>query len=115
MTQEERDRQIGVHRTHCCLKHGCKYGRLDCPVTWKSVKQAYNCEQCEEEWEDAGSPKCCVADCDKAAYWKWGSIENIVVASIKTKSCMYFCDQHDQWLRTTSRPFNYKPIEERML
>lgn len=36
----------GVHRTHCCLLHGCKYGDEDCPVVNKRVRQAYPCEDC---------------------------------------------------------------------
>jgi hypothetical protein len=28
MTREE----MGVHDTHCCAIHGCKYGDDDCPV-----------------------------------------------------------------------------------
>ena len=35
----------GVHRTHCCKKHGCKYGNQDCPVELGLVEQAYGCEQ----------------------------------------------------------------------
>ena len=23
---------VGVHQTHCCVVHGCKYGDEDCPV-----------------------------------------------------------------------------------
>ena len=36
----------GVHRTHCCIKHGCKYGDEDCPVTTGEIKQDYECEDC---------------------------------------------------------------------
>ena len=39
----------GVHTTHCCMRHGCKYGAVDCPVEAGTVAQAYTCEQCEEE------------------------------------------------------------------
>lgn len=48
-TQKERD---GVHETHCCTRHGCKYGDADCPVKAGRIKQAYECEQCDE---DAGN------------------------------------------------------------
>ena len=40
------DREIRVHRTHCCIIHGCKYGELDCPVVNEEVEQAYPCEDC---------------------------------------------------------------------
>jgi len=37
----------GVHRTHCCVKHGCKYSADDyCPVVNKEVEQKYLCEDC---------------------------------------------------------------------
>jgi hypothetical protein len=37
---------IGVHRTHCCVLHGCKYGDKDCPVANEVIKQDYLCEDC---------------------------------------------------------------------
>jgi hypothetical protein len=39
----------GVHIHHCCEKHGCKYGDIDCPVTLNLVKQKYPCEFCGDE------------------------------------------------------------------
>ena len=39
----------GVHSTHCCLMHGCKYGRADCPVILELTKQVYPCEDCNED------------------------------------------------------------------
>lgn len=36
--------KYGVHRTHCCKKHGCKYGDKDCPVVLDEIKQDYECE-----------------------------------------------------------------------
>jgi hypothetical protein len=35
-----------VHQSHCCAKHGCKYGDEDCPVVNGDVKQFYYCEEC---------------------------------------------------------------------
>lgn len=40
---------VGVHETHCCVYHGCKYGDDDCPVVSGELKQAYPCEECREE------------------------------------------------------------------
>lgn len=40
---------IGVHATHCCKLHGCKYGDDDCPVETGKVEQVYLCEQCGED------------------------------------------------------------------
>lgn len=45
-----------VHKTHCCIYHGCKYGNSECPVASGVLTQQYACEQCEwaeQEWEDA--------------------------------------------------------------
>lgn len=39
----------GVHETHCCVLHGCKYGEEDCPVVLKQTKQRYTCESCGYE------------------------------------------------------------------
>lgn len=36
----------GVHETHCCEEHGCKYGNEDCPVVIGLIKQRYRCEFC---------------------------------------------------------------------
>jgi hypothetical protein len=38
--------RYGVHRTHCCIVHGCKYGDEDCPVVNREIKQDYICESC---------------------------------------------------------------------
>jgi hypothetical protein len=40
----------GVHITHCCSKHGCKYGDIDCPVAIELAKQTYPCESCNDGW-----------------------------------------------------------------
>ena len=42
--------RIGVHRTHCCILHGCKYGDSDCPVVNAQVKQDYTCEDCDYDY-----------------------------------------------------------------
>ena len=39
--------QWGVHESHCCIEHGCKYGDVDCPVVLKLIKQTKGCEDCE--------------------------------------------------------------------
>lgn len=43
---------IGVHASHCCKWHGCKYGDDDCPVYHGEVEQLYLCEDCYYELED---------------------------------------------------------------
>ena len=40
----------GVHETHCCPKHGCKYGDDSCPVMLGLTnKHNENCEGCEND------------------------------------------------------------------
>lgn len=41
--------KVEVHRTHCCVLHGCKYGDEDCPVVKGKIKQDFICEQCEND------------------------------------------------------------------
>ncbi len=41
--------KYGVHATHCCIKHGCKYGDEDCPVVSGKIKQEYICEYCDDD------------------------------------------------------------------
>jgi hypothetical protein len=38
--------KYGVHRTHCCVIHGCKYSDFECPVSNEKIKQDYPCEDC---------------------------------------------------------------------
>jgi len=40
---------IGVHRTHCCFIHGCKYGVENCPVESGEIEQDYLCECCDAD------------------------------------------------------------------
>jgi hypothetical protein len=44
-----------VHRTHCCVHHGCKYNQDDCDVVLGKVKQAYSCESCEDDHQNDSS------------------------------------------------------------
>lgn len=46
---------VGVHVSHCCVKHGCKYGDAYCPVVAKTHKQKYSCEICDDEAEELRS------------------------------------------------------------
>ena len=39
---------FGVHTSHCCFEHGCKYGNPECPVELGIVDQEYECEQCRD-------------------------------------------------------------------
>lgn len=48
-TVKNRKGNEGVHRTHCCVLHGCKYGDDNCPVANNRIKQDYVCETCSAE------------------------------------------------------------------
>ena len=41
--------EIDVHRRHCCIRHGCKYGDDGCPVAKGEIKQYGPCWYCYEE------------------------------------------------------------------
>jgi hypothetical protein len=41
----------GVHNTHCCKKHGCKYQDEDCPVEHGDAP-GVKCEDCHDEEND---------------------------------------------------------------
>lgn len=51
MAARSREALAGMHRSHCCWIHGCKYGGYDCPVTDPEIKlaQDYPCEACDDE------------------------------------------------------------------
>jgi hypothetical protein len=40
--------RTGVHITHCCALHGCKYSDQNCPVAARRAPQAYLCELCDD-------------------------------------------------------------------
>ena len=42
-------KNTGAHRTHCCAKHGCKYGEPDCPVKLGEIIQDHPCQDCDED------------------------------------------------------------------
>ena len=45
-------RSIGVHISHCCKWHGCKYVDPHCHVVNGEVEQECLCEDCYEDLED---------------------------------------------------------------
>lgn len=52
MNEQEACR-AAVHATHCCTRHGCKYGDASCPVVRGTARQEYPCEYCgEQDTED---------------------------------------------------------------
>lgn len=43
---DEPDIDIGVHLSHCCKDHGCKYNDTNCPVVLGTHNQLGPCEDC---------------------------------------------------------------------
>ena len=58
-----------VHTEHCCIIHGCKYGKDDeCTVMLRISPQSYPCESCNNDGIESieqlnkvlkGEIKCC--------------------------------------------------------
>lgn len=44
---ETRGKDRDVHTEHCCVQHGCKYGKEDCTVMTGKKVQSRLCELCE--------------------------------------------------------------------
>ena len=51
MVYTKADRQFGVHNTHCCTRHGCKYMDPRCPVEFGNAPGVF-CEDCQNEGRD---------------------------------------------------------------
>lgn len=49
--------RVGTHATHCCKRHGCKYGDEDCPVVLGTAQQEYACEDDRSESRCFPKPK----------------------------------------------------------
>jgi len=109
----------GVHVTHCCLIHGCKYGIMTkdpCPVKLGEVKQEYRCEYCEDEWVSWGRPECGARGCRKPGYWRWyGRAEGTNLAMVSVVVTFYLCDGHDEWHRFDPQwKLSARPMEKRL-
>lgn len=61
---------IGVHASHCCKWHGCKYGDDDCPVYNGEVEQLYLCEDCYEDLEDEEYHRAVLVRIEEIKQWK---------------------------------------------
>lgn len=46
--KNSKKKKIDVHTEHCCVIHGCKYGRDNCTVMLLIAPQSYICESCED-------------------------------------------------------------------
>jgi len=53
-------------QTHCCILHGCKYGKATCKVASGEVKQEYPCEDCGPHW--MSGPEELYVLCDELEY-----------------------------------------------
>ena len=54
-----------VHMTHCCIKHGCKYGDEECPIVLGLIKQLYQCEECNMKYANPKIAKECENWCSQ--------------------------------------------------
>ncbi len=61
---------IGVHATHCCKWHGCKYGDPDCPIVNGEVEQEYLCEDCYYYLEEESYYKKMLVEIEEIKKWK---------------------------------------------
>jgi hypothetical protein len=83
----------GVHRTHCCIKHGCKYGDEDCPVANGSIKQDHDCEYCYMEKEEAKAKHDCLAHFGE--YYKLGlDVHGVIDADPKYFAFLIYYTMH---------------------
>ena len=67
---------IGVHASHCCKWHGCKYGDKDCPVVLGQIEQEYLCEYCSDELEEEEYYREVVVRIDEIKAWQKAKKEN---------------------------------------
>lgn len=52
MTNSEAPKMnVGTHLSHCCKRHGCKYGNTKCPVALDELLQNNPCEFCRSKSE----------------------------------------------------------------
>ncbi len=47
---EDRVSNDGVHTSHCCAWHGCKYADEGCPVEEGRLRQEHKCESCSDQY-----------------------------------------------------------------
>jgi hypothetical protein len=119
--------KIVVHVTHCCHRHGCKYGDNDCPVAWGTEKQASRCEYCDMDWADKGRPTCSVlthdqypspSTCTNPGYWQWSGDHHKTSFSLEgVRVTFWLCDEHDVMHRSAQKAgqITSRPVEKRIL
>ena len=61
---------IGVHASHCCKWHGCKYGDPDCPVVSGEVEQKYLCEDCSYYLEEEKYYRAQLIEIEEIKKWR---------------------------------------------
>lgn len=84
---------IGVHASHCCVVHGCKYGEDDtCPVVNKEIQQKYPCESCGHDdispknLKDMFCAKFCIGD--KVVHYRYG--KGIILGNYHKRGNNYY-------------------------
>ena len=61
--------KIGVHVSHCCKWHGCKYGDKDCSVVLGEAEQEWPCEYCSEDIDDMEYHREALARAEEIKAW----------------------------------------------
>lgn len=79
-----------VHTSHCCIRHGCKYGwrgsydynDKECTVVSGREKQEYECEYCgmeREQWVQT------LQELLRNSFFSWSPAEKLQIQSILHK------------------------------
>ena len=62
--------EYGVHASHCCKWHGCKYGDENCPVVLGIIEQHYPCWDCNDLLNEEEYFRSQVRKIDEIKAWK---------------------------------------------
>jgi len=75
---QRRRSNIGVHQTHCCKGHGCKYNDADCPVVLGEIEGLSACEFDKPDSTCSGEPTVSQLNTDRIkAYNNFASTYNV--------------------------------------
>lgn len=119
MTEEAR--RIGVHSSHCCPKHGCKYSwdlkGNTCPIAQGTVEPKYGdnngCESCE--WEAEERPELAnhryardvmqiVANADSYDMLSWSVIEGMINLRLDCSDDFHWASADSEAIRPEDVP-----------
>jgi hypothetical protein len=106
----------GTHRTHCCIRHGCKYGydhygNVPCPVTSGKLEQEYHCEDCYYE-NGAWNPIRTAEDLPKKEGFYYVTMEKKVFRSYfdTEHRIKFWLELFDAWMELPQPPAPYTEL-----